>query len=494
MHIHPEANPIIKNCNFEGNHSRGGGGIFNEGSPTITNCLFRENIAADENYWSYGGAIYNHDGSPTITHCAFDNNSAINGLWNHGGGIYTDGNAIITNCIFVGNRTSGGSWSFGGGIYVDEKATISNCTFVGNRSIGGSGSSMAWGGGIYADHARDVTVINCILWGNYNGQISIEEPSCFIGYCDIDQSGFAGMNGNIRQNPLFVDFTNGDFHLQSGSPCIDGGDPASDYSKEPAPNGCRINMGAYGNTAEATTSSDVDSDGFYGACDNCPDIANTGQEDADADGRGDNCDACTDTDGDGYGNSGFPVNTCNEDNCPNDFNPNQEDADQDGMGNLCDPDDDNDGVLDDSDNCPLVVNSTQDDDDIDGVGDACDNCITIANPNQEDAGDGDSVGDACDNCPNTPNFLQEDTYPPQGNGIGDACDCEADFMCDGDVDGSDASMFKFHFGRNAAHYPCTALDPCRGDFSCDGDVDGTDAATIQIRLRPQLNSEPLPCV
>ncbi len=42
--------------------------------------------------------------------------------------------------------------------------------------------------------------------------------------------------------------------MQHGSPCIDTGDPASDYSNEPEPNGGRINIGAYGGTAEATTS------------------------------------------------------------------------------------------------------------------------------------------------------------------------------------------------------------------------------------------------
>ena len=38
------------------------------------------------------------------------------------------------------------------------------------------------------------------------------------------------------------------------SPCIDAGDPASDWSNEPAPNGGRVNMGAYANTPEASKS------------------------------------------------------------------------------------------------------------------------------------------------------------------------------------------------------------------------------------------------
>lgn len=63
-----------------------------------------------------------------------------------------------------------------------------------------------------------------------------------------------------------------DFHLQSAygrwtgsewlndtvtSPCIDSGAPSSDFSLEPLPNGQRINMGVYGNTAEASKSSDT---------------------------------------------------------------------------------------------------------------------------------------------------------------------------------------------------------------------------------------------
>ena len=38
------------------------------------------------------------------------------------------------------------------------------------------------------------------------------------------------------------------------SPCIDAGLPASPVGHEPAPNGDRINMGAYGGTIEASKS------------------------------------------------------------------------------------------------------------------------------------------------------------------------------------------------------------------------------------------------
>jgi hypothetical protein len=75
----------------------------------------------------------------------------------------------------------------------------------------------------------------------------------------------------------------------------------------------------------------------------------------------------------------------------------------------------------------------------------------------------------------TTTILSEDTYPPQGNGIVDIYDCEGDFLCDGDVDGSDAFKFKGDFGRSSFQNPCASLNPCYGDFNCDGDSDGTDA-------------------
>jgi hypothetical protein len=74
----------------------------------------------------------------------------------------------------------------------------------------------------------------------------------------------AAGTGDISSDPLFEDPANPNYHLMPGSPCIDAGDPASDYSSEPEPNGGRINMGAYGGTAEAATNTiDSDNDGLY---------------------------------------------------------------------------------------------------------------------------------------------------------------------------------------------------------------------------------------
>jgi len=146
------------------------------------------------------------------------------------------------------------------------------------------------------------------------------------------------------------------------------------------------------------------------------------------------------------------------------------------------PDDiDGDGELDTADNCPSVPNGSSEGTCISGAeyrGVACTihaDCGIggFCSLNQEDS-DSDEVGDVCDNCPGIGNQNQEDTYPPQGNGIGDACECEADFDCDGDVDAEDVTTFLDDFGRNQYNNPCEIENPCNGDFECDSDVDATD--------------------
>ena len=97
----------------------------------------------------------------------------------------------------------------------------------------------------------------------------------------------------------------------------------------------------------------------------------------------------------------------------------------------------------------------------------------------DDDSDGDGIDDYQDNCLCTSNLEQEDNYPPEGNGCGDACECEGNFDGDEDQDGSDAFDFKEDFGRSFLGNPCESGNPCNGDFDCDNDCDGSDAFTFK---------------
>lgn len=118
--------------------------------------------------------------------------------------------------------------------------------------------------GINVAPGGSLSLRNTIL-ANVTDLVGVSDGSG-IRYSLISNGNFAGSNGNLGGDPLFVDRVAGNYHLQLGSPAIDSGDPSSAYAKEPLPNGCRINMGAYGDTAEAEASSDPDGDGIYGAC------------------------------------------------------------------------------------------------------------------------------------------------------------------------------------------------------------------------------------
>src|SRR5262249_4969231 len=123
--------------------------------------------------------------------------------------------------------------------------------------------------------------------------------------------------------------------------------------------------------------------------------------DHDRDGVPDADDPCTDVDGDGYGDPGYPANTCPTDNCPRVANPGQADADADGLGGA-------------SNLCPDTYDPAQKDDDHDGLGDACDTCI---DSDRDGLGLPGGAGSTCppDNCPYRNNPDQADV---DGDGIG----------------------------------------------------------------------------
>jgi hypothetical protein len=94
-----------------------------------------------------------------------------------------------------------------------------------------------------------MTVLNSILWNNAPEDAN-SAGGIAITYSDV-QGGFAG-EGNIDVDPTFADLATGDYHLQSGSPCVDAGDPKTaidpsemDLDGNPRLAGAKVDMGAY---------------------------------------------------------------------------------------------------------------------------------------------------------------------------------------------------------------------------------------------------------
>ena len=218
-----------------------GGGICGGTQQNHTHATIRYNVvtgneAVEEWPHGHGGGVAFCDG--LIEHCRFVRNVA-----RRGGGLYQC-SGMIRNNVIVGNSGE----SDGGGLLLCE-AAIENNTIVRNSAQLGGGLSYCNG-----------MIRNCIIWGNGGGN---QLSSCTVPSYSCIGVWTGGGEGNISFFPYFIDAAQRDYHLRSWSPCIDAGDPTCDFSNETQPNGGRINMGAYGNTSEATSASgDSDGDGL----------------------------------------------------------------------------------------------------------------------------------------------------------------------------------------------------------------------------------------
>lgn len=237
----------------------------------IINC---ETHGHGEHLWVAHGAHHNE-----FINCrAYNEDLNPYHQWNHGL-VIRDGahHNVFKSCTAIGVRSGAclHDTSETPDTPIQADNTFLNCIF------------NVTDAGMYLSHAKDTVFRHCVITGakklfglkNESGTtlancIITDIPSRGSGkptitYSDFWNCGFdvpSGV-GNIRADPRFADVANGDYHPKSAagrwngnawvtdevtSPCIDAGAPEADYSKEPSPNGGRVNMGSYGNTPEAS--------------------------------------------------------------------------------------------------------------------------------------------------------------------------------------------------------------------------------------------------
>ncbi|RMG03519.1 MAG: DUF5123 domain-containing protein, partial [Nitrospirae bacterium] len=245
----------LTNNTFNDNGAGYGGGAYvytESGTASLTNNTFSDNDAG------YGGGarVSVETGTVSLTNNTFSDNYANNG---GGADVFAEtGPASLTNNTFYSNTAT----NYGGGFYgflESNSATLqvyNNIIYQNTASAGGNDGDDVY---VLSDGNHDTTgsfveLFNNDLSGNAvfdeasdpnPGNGILESEDLYISDTDNYTYGV-----NIQSDPLFVDPANGDFHLQSTSPCIDVGEnsapsiPTTDFEGDPRIINGTVDMGA----------------------------------------------------------------------------------------------------------------------------------------------------------------------------------------------------------------------------------------------------------
>lgn len=262
---------LIQDSRIEDNicYDDHGGGIYLAGTAHLARNGISGNRVELGYGWGGGLLIVNAGSNASLEQNLIRGNYAPS----YGGGVFIDEGAAaqMQNDLVVYNTTKEG---IGGGVALDDGTPgpshleMRNCTVAFNNAGVGADPSSRGGNGIFVDSNSFADIRDSLFWGNGGDDFYVREGSDLALTWSLSQEVWPG-TGNLSANPLFADHAAGDFHLRSQigrylpslgswvvdtqqSPAIDAGDPTSPFGSEPQPNGGRVNIGAFGNTAEAS--------------------------------------------------------------------------------------------------------------------------------------------------------------------------------------------------------------------------------------------------
>ena len=281
-------NTVRNNSGFSINNGNHGGGLYitSPHAEISHNLIIGNEIGrAFESPYGWGGGIIIFGDSANPSQVSFAHLSyniiTENYAPSVGGGVFIDdgASAVLDHELIYNNDCPDGGTRGGVGIYVDgyrdSENEIGSKVTIDHTTVAGHDCETQGGNGLYVEVNSGVTVTNSIFWGNAGDDFLVVDDTAAITVTyTLAEEAIAGV-GNLSVDPLFANAAQFDFHLKStagrwdakanggngafvldasDSPAIDAGDPASPFAAEVAPNGGRANLGAYGNTAEASRS------------------------------------------------------------------------------------------------------------------------------------------------------------------------------------------------------------------------------------------------
>jgi len=178
-------------------HNVGGGAAALGGGGILSNCSIAGCSAN-----ACGGGVYG--ASLSLLSDSRIHGCSVGGVTGYGGGVYLTGNASLVNCLVYQNTSADG----GGGIYA-VAGGVYHCTIVSNAAANGGGVNANGGGFI-----KDI-----IYFNNAPSNANLCKGSATVTTCCTTPD--PGGTGIVTGNPQFTG--GGDYHLQSGSPCVDAG-------------------------------------------------------------------------------------------------------------------------------------------------------------------------------------------------------------------------------------------------------------------------------
>lgn len=216
--IHNEGTLTLENCLVSENNGSAGGGIHNEGTMMLISSTVSGNVAEGTG-GAYtgcgtGGGIKNMAGLLTLVNSTVSGNSSKG----RGGGIFVacNGTLHLSNSTISGNVATGGS---GGGVYIRGAARLTNSTVTGNHAAGTGGGLYVRGSAeeglvrglldltnsIVANNTRGASYCckDCVI-GDYgtigiNANSLIEDGSCSPEYSGDPRLGSLADNGGATQ-------------------------------------------------------------------------------------------------------------------------------------------------------------------------------------------------------------------------------------------------------------------------------------------------------